>query len=343
MKLSWRKYEYIFKEAGGTSRGVLHTKPSYHIVLEKGNQKGYGECSLIPGLSPDNPKAIETLLNLWQVNGFNAETNIPNELPALQFAFEMALKSIEAPNPFHLFGDNAFTQGTAGIAINGLIWMGDKTTMQDRIREKLELGFSCLKLKVGAINFQDELDLLGLIRNEFSPEALEIRVDANGAFTTENAQTKLNALVKYHIHSIEQPIKPLQWDAMHQLCRNEIIPIALDEELINQQGNEAHVLEAIKPQYIILKPSLVGGFSASERWITVATKNNIKWWATSALEGNIGLNAIAQWTYKQHVNMLQGLGTGGVFSNNIPSPLYVNKGALLYGDNKKWDLGNFCV
>lgn len=341
MKLSLRKYKYIFKEAGGTSRGVLHTKPSYHITLEQNGKKGFGECSLIPGLSIDEPSQIETLLHHFAAKGFSSTEQIPKHLPALQFALEMAILSLQANKPFQLFGDNAFTKGQEGIAINGLIWMGDKTTMQKRIREKIDAGFNCLKLKVGAINFTDELDLLALIRKQFSAETLEIRVDANGAFTPENAEARLAALAAYKLHSIEQPIKPTQWETMRYLCAKEIIPIALDEELINQQGNETQVLDAIQPQYIILKPSLLGGFKAAEKWIAEAEKQNILWWATSALEGNIGLNAISQWTYKQQVSMLQGLGTGGVFSNNIPSPLCVQRGKLYYGDEEKWDLSNF--
>jgi len=341
LNLSWRKYEYIFNEPGGTSRGILHTKTSYHITLEKKGLKGFGECSLIQGLSPDEPKEIEDLLALWALEGFSEQYEIPKTLPALQFGMEMALLSLKAIDNFTLFGENNFSKGIEGIAINGLIWMGDKSTMLKRIQEKLEAGFSCLKLKVGAIDFEDELNLLSNIRKEFSPKELEIRVDANGAFTPDNAESKLSALAKYKLHSIEQPIKTLQREAMHKLCQKAIIPIALDEELIGQHGKEEEVLAAIKPQYIILKPSLLGGFKASEKWIDAAEKQNIPWWATSALEGNVGLNAIAQWTYHKSVIIPQGLGTGGVFSNNIPSPLKVIRGALFYGDENKWDLKAF--
>ena len=341
MKLSWRKYHYIFNEPGGTSRGVLNTKTSYHITLEQKSLKGFGECSLIQNLSPDDTFEIEQLLAQWALEGFSEQTLIPNTLPALQFGMEMALLSLKSTDNFSLFGENNFSNGLQGIAINGLIWMGDKTTMLKRIQEKLKSGFSCLKLKVGAINFQDELDLLANIRKEFTPQELEIRVDANGAFTPKNAEEKLTALAKYSIHSIEQPIKALQWQVMHQLCQKAIIPIALDEELISQQGHEQKLLTAIKPQYIILKPSLLGGFKTSEKWIEEAESQNVKWWATSALEGNVGLNAIAQWTYHKNVNIPQGLGTGGVFSNNIPSPLQVSKGSLFYGNENKWDLSTF--
>jgi o-succinylbenzoate synthase len=334
MEVKIYKHELEFNTPGGTSRGVLHTKPSYIICLLDNDKVGYGELSLIPNLSID--KNVETNLNYWKHN-FKSYDDLKemNDSPALKFAFEMALLSLKSEDPFVLF-NNAFTN-EGEININGLVWMGDIDFMIKQLEDKIDAGFNCIKIKVGAIDFHKELDILSKIRSRFSEQDMEIRVDANGAFTPSNAMGKLEKLSKYNIHSIEQPIKQGQYKEMAFLVKNSPIPIALDEELIGVKESERqNLLSEINPQYIILKPSLLGGFVDTKHWIELAEKSNIKWWITSALEANIGLNAIAQFTNEFKLDMPQGLGTGGVFSNNIKCPLYVEKGKLKYS-NEKWD------
>ncbi|MBW6481057.1 MAG: o-succinylbenzoate synthase, partial [Bacteroidales bacterium] len=234
---------------------------------------------------------------------------------------------------------SAFTRGEQGIPINGLIWMGSKQEMQSRIREKLDQGFRVLKLKVGALDFDEEITLLKNIRQQFKPSDLEIRLDANGAFSLEEAPGKLKQLSEYHIHSIEQPIKAGQWEAMGEICNTSLLPVALDEELIgiSNPSIKEKLLDTIKPRYIILKPSLIGGLQKSKEWIDIAEEKNISWWATSALESNVGLNAIAQWVFTLKSKMVQGLGTGQVFGNNIESPLQLIGPELFYLQSKKWE------
>ena len=250
----------------------------------------------------------------------------------------MAFKSLESSNRFELF-PSAFTKGLDGISINGLVWMGEEAFMRKQIEEKIEAGFDCIKLKIGAIDFQTELNILKSIRKEFSTSDIELRVDANGAFSKDEALEKLKRLSDFKLHSIEQPIKPKQFEAMANLCEQTPIPIALDEELIGVFSNEEKekVLNTIKPQYIILKPSLVGGFKGSKQWIDSAEDLKIKWWITSALESNVGLNAISQWTYTLKNKMPQGLGTGSLFTNNFESPLTVKNGTLHYNNSNHWN------
>jgi L-alanine-DL-glutamate epimerase-like enolase superfamily enzyme len=259
------------------------------------------------------------------------------KFPSIQFGLETAFASFESENTFEIF-PSEFTQGTDSIPINGLIWMGTESFMKQQIKDKIEAGFYCIKMKIGAIDFQTELQLLNSIRKEFSSKDIELRVDANGAFSPLEALEKLKRLSELDLHSIEQPIKQGQIEAMASLCEKSVLPIALDEELIGVFSKEKKkdLLETIKPQYIILKPSLVGGFSGSKEWIDLAEKQNSGWWITSALESNIGLNAIAQWTYTLKNIMPQGLGTGGLFTNNFDSPLQVKNGTLQYEKNKNW-------
>jgi len=232
-----------------------------------------------------------------------------------------------------------FTKGKQSIPINGLVWMGDKEFMKRQIKEKLAAGFSCIKMKIGAIDFETEIDLLKSIRKEFSATEIELRVDANGGFTPKNALEKLKRLSELEIHSIEQPIKQGQFEEMAMLCEKTPLPIALDEELIGVFSIERKrkIIQTIQPQFIILKPSLVGGFKGSEEWIELANSHNIAWWITSALESNVGLNAIAQWTFTLNNTMPQGLGTGGLYTNNFDSPLEIQKGSLHYNNSKKWN------
>ena len=249
--------------------------------------------------------------------------------PSIQFGVEQAFRSVVAPQWYELFPSN-FTKGKDAIPINGLIWMGSPDFMKEQIKEKLAQGFRCIKMKIGAIDFEEEYRILKALRNEFSASDIEIRVDANGAFQATEALRYLERLATLQLHSIEQPIRAGQWEAMAELCEQTPLPIALDEELIGifTREEKQRLLREIQPQYIILKPSLIGGYSGSEEWITLAETLGIGWWVTSALESNIGLNAIAQWTYTLRNPMPQGLGTGTLYTNNIPFPLYVENGHI---------------
>ena len=260
------------------------------------------------------------------------------EFPSIQFGVEMASRSLQAAQPFLLF-PSKFTEENQSIPINGLVWMGTPDFMKRQIEEKIASGFHCIKLKIGAIDFEKELELLGFIRQNFYAAQIEIRVDANGAFSSNDALFKLGQLSKFELHSIEQPIAKNQWESMSELCRNTPIPIALDEELIGvfEQTEKEILLQKIQPQYLILKPSFIGGFRGTLEWIALAEKYKIGWWITSALESNIGLNAIAQFTYTLQNPMPQGLGTGALYTNNFDCPLDVSGGQLWYRSGKQWD------
>lgn len=331
MKLKWTKHTSIFKSPGGTSRGVLHTKDSWILKIQDEFGKiGTGEVSIIEGLSIDTASEIEDQLNALS-NSISEEIELSafDNFPAIKFGLESAFLDLKnGGNQRYFISD--FADGLSPIAINGLIWMGNFSEMRQRIIEKLDEGYSCIKIKVGAINFEDELSLIAQIRKEFSADQIEIRVDANGGFTPQNAVERLTALAKYQLHSIEQPIKQGQWEEMAKLCELNILPIALDEELIGvmDQQKRKQLLDAIKPQYVILKPSLLGGFADSDEWISLAAERNIGWWATSALETNIGLDAIAQWVGAKNTVIPQGLGTGQLFTNNFESDLFIQQGQL---------------
>ncbi|MFD0763142.1 o-succinylbenzoate synthase [Lutibacter aestuarii] len=340
MKATYQKYTLIFKQASGTSRGVLKTKETYFLKLYEDTKIGIGECGLFKGLSADDKPDYEEKLK-WLCNNINH--NIEElllklkEYPSIQFGLEQAYLSLKSLNSFELF-PSKFTQTKDSICINGLIWMGSEAFMKQQIKEKLEVGFSTIKMKIGAIDFNSELSLLKSIRDEFNPKEITLRVDANGAFKPNEALEKLKKLSEFQIHSIEQPIQQGQPYEMANLCSKSPIPIALDEELIGvfDVTRKQELLQIIQPKYIILKPSLVGGFRGSEKWINLAEKSNIGWWITSALESNIGLNAIAQWTYNLGNKIPQGLGTGSLFTNNFESPLEVKKGHLFYNNSLKW-------
>jgi L-alanine-DL-glutamate epimerase-like enolase superfamily enzyme len=243
----------------------------------------------------------------------------------------MALKDLQSSHSRQFFESNRFTNGVEGIPINGLIWMGDPVFMKDQIEEKLDQGFSCIKLKIGAIDFMQELKLLSFIRERFDSSKIELRVDANGAFLPSDALNKLKELSKFELHSIEQPLRQGQWKEMAELCKKSPLDIALDEELIGvKKGDREKLLDTIMPPFIILKPSLIGGFRESEHWIELCEKRNIRWWITSALESNIGLEAIAEWTYTLNNKLPQGLGTGQLYTNNVKSPLQIEGGSLFY-------------
>ncbi len=340
MKATYHKYILHFKQPSGTSRGVMNDKETWFIILKNEGKKGIGECGILRGLSSDDRPDYEAKLQWTCANihlGKEKLWEALMEFPSIQFGIEMAFQSLVSASPFLLF-PSEFTSGEKSIEINGLVWMGEESFMKQQIDEKLANGFRCVKLKIGAIDFDKELQLLRYIRQHFTPEQVEIRVDANGAFLTTLALDKINQLSEFKIHSIEQPIEKNNTDTMAALCKITPIPIALDEELIGVFSLEEkeQLLQKIKPQYIILKPSFIGGFRGTQEWILLAEKYKIGWWITSALESNIGLNAIAQWTYLQHNLMPQGLGTGALYTNNFNCPLQVLKGQLWYEKQKDW-------
>ena len=339
MKFSWIRHQLQFKTPGGTSRGVLHHKDSWLIQISKGDQYGIGECSIIEGLSPESVQDVQKILEeipQYLKMGKDFLLNRYAKAPAFQFAIEMAFSGLNSHHPLLHF-DTQFTHHQQTIPINGLIWMGNVDTMMTQLEQKIKLGFSCIKIKVGAIDFESECKFLDHIRKRFHSSDLTLRLDANGAFQTEDAMQKLSRLSVYNIHSIEQPIATGQWKEMAALCKTSPIPIALDEELIGitSKQDKVNLVQQIKPQYIIIKPSLVGGWKGADQWVSIAEKDSIDWWATSALESNIGLNAIAQWVSTKKFNRPQGLGTGSVFINNIDTPLYIS------GQNMGFDPNRF--
>ncbi|MEA4850910.1 MAG: o-succinylbenzoate synthase [Paludibacter sp.] len=341
MKARHTQINLQFKFPAGTSRGVLLHKPSSFLVLEQDGFTGIGECSTIPDLSIDPMEFYEQKLNevcKWINNGNDPENIDLSVFPSIAFGLETALLDLKANGSKKLFPSD-FTEGKTGIPINGLVWMGDKEFMQNQITEKIAAGYRCIKLKVGALDFETELEIIAGIRAQFSEKEIEIRLDANGGFSADDALLKLEKLAKYQIHSIEQPIKQGQLYAMADICKHSPIPIVLDEELIGVKSIDKElIIRKIKSAYIILKPSLLGGFKQSEEWIRMAEKHQVKWWITSALEANIGLNAIAQWTYTLNSELPQGLGTGQLYHNNIPSPLEIRDAKLFYQTKNDWDL-----
>ena len=342
LKAAYQKYTLDFKIPSGTSRGILHNKDTFFLIIKENGKLGIGECSLFSGLSIDDRPDYENKLQ-WACDHIQlGKDQLYDQLrayPSIQIGIETAFKSLESSNLFDLF-PSKFTKSEKSISINGLVWMGTLDFMKNQIKDKLSQGFNCIKIKIGAINFLSELELIKLIRKEFSSSEIEIRVDANGAYSFSEALEKLKRLSDFELHSIEQPIKQGQWQEMARLCEESPLSIALDEELIGvfEEPKKYDLLNTIKPQYIILKPSLIGGFEGSDQWIRLAKKHATDWWITSALKSNIGLNAIAQYTYSKNNNNPQGLGTGSLFNNNIPSPLEVCNGNLNYNINKKWNL-----
>jgi o-succinylbenzoate synthase len=312
LKATYKKYILNFKQPSGTSRGILTQKETWFLCLEDGGKIGIGECGILRGLSaddrPDYAQKLEWVCENIAL-GVDKLWESLIEFPSIQFGVEMAFQSLASADPFLLFPSD-FTVGQKAIPINGLVWMGEPSFMKAQIEEKIAQGFSCIKLKIGAIDFDQEVALLGFIRQHFSSSEIEIRVDANGAFYYEEAVVNLNVLNDFQIHSIEQPIAKNNRDEMALLCKNSPLPIALDEELIGvfSYSEKEQLLQQIQPQYIILKPSFIGGFRGTDEWIALANKYQIGWWITSALESNIGLNAIAQYTFLKQNTMPQGLG-----------------------------------
>ena len=340
MQAYYKRYVLQFKRPSGTSRGVLTKKETWFLVLEKDGKKGIGECGILRSLSYDDRPDYEEKLKWTCENihlGPEALWEELREYPSIQFGVEMAFRSLEAKSPSLLF-PSEFTRGKEAIPINGLVWMGEESFMKEQIIQKIEQGFGCIKLKIGAIDFETEMGLLKYIRKEFSSEEIEIRVDANGAFSASEALEKLKRLSELELHSIEQPVKQGQWELMARLCEETPLPIALDEELIGitTVTKKQELLQTVRPQYLIFKPSLIGGFRGTDEWIKLAEERQTGWWITSALESNVGLNAIAQYTFTKENLMPQGLGTGGLYTNNIEAPLKVEKGQLWYRPRQDW-------
>ena len=332
MEASYLKYVLQFKRPSGTSRGVLLDKETFILEISENGKKGTGECAVFRGLSfddrPDYEEKLKWLCeNIHQDPGFLKEEL--KDFPSIWFGYEQAVQNLKFGA--NLYFPSEFTEGKSAITINGLIWMGDVGYMEEQIQEKLEKGFHCIKLKIG-VDWKSEHIILQKLREKFSKEQLELRVDANGGFSKDEAVVVLQQLADLHIHSIEQPIKAGNWEAMAELCAQTPVPIALDEELIGITDilEKKRLLETIKPQYIILKPALIGGFAGSDEWISLAEQQNIGWWITSALESNIGLNAIAQYTFTKENPMPQGLGTGALFTNNFESSLELRNELLWF-------------
>lgn len=336
-------YTLDFNFTAITSRMAMKHKDTYFVVIydtKKPGIYGVGECALFKGLSFEDNEDYERVLEhvCRYINDFDRLKIDPAVGSSILFGVETALNDLHNGGYRVIFPSN-FETGKEQIPINGLVWMGDFDTMLQRIDNKIAQGFKCIKIKIGGIDFDRELDLLRHIREQYSQDKLTIRLDANGSMTRDNALHKLDKLARYDIHSIEQPILTSDWYATRYVIKNSPIPVALDEELIGKRGydHRCWTLDLL-PRYIVLKPSLHGGFEECDGWIKDATEREIGWWATSALESNIGLNAIAQWTSTKGVTMPQGLGTGALYLNNISSPLTVNNGHIYYDNNKSWNL-----
>ena len=342
------KYNLKFSMPGKTSRGTLHEKRSWFLQVSDPERKivSHGECSLIPGLSidnsPDFPILLKNLVDEIRVNDF-PNPNKFIDYPSIRFGLEMLIMDFENGGNKVLF-PSPFTRGEETIPINGLIWMADKENTRAQVKAKLDEGYRVIKLKIGGLSFEDELDILKEIRKNFSAEDLEIRTDANGAFDPETALEKLKKLSGYQVHSIEQPIKAGQWEAMADLSEHSPVPVVLDEELIGIHDTRTRkkLIEAIQPAYIVVKPSLLGGIESSNEWIKIAGEEGTGYWVTSALESNIGLNALAQWAYTlNNAKIVHGLGTGQIYENNIHSPLILEADKLRFNPERHWDFSIF--
>ncbi len=345
LRAIWKEITLTPKFELGTSKGSITSRTVWYLIAwhsERPEVKGIGEAALFPGHSKEFPAEVRTkLLELcadtsdWsqRVNG-----DLKN-VPSVRFAVEQCLKDLGVSGSKVLF-PSTFTLGKQGIPINGLVWMGDRSTMKERMRERIDSGFTTIKLKIGAIGIEDELALLKSIRAEFSAKAITLRVDANGAFDARTAPEVLKRLAELEVESIEQPVPPGLYEVMEELCATSPLPIALDEDLIglNTRDAKADLLDAVRPRYIVIKPSMVGGWASAEEWIALARSRSIGWWITSALESSIGLNAVAQWTATLDVDRAQGLGTGGVYVDNIPAPLEAVRGELRFRPEREWDL-----
>lgn len=332
----WTRYRLDFRFTAKTSREEMHHKDTYFVRITDSDSPGIagiGECALFKGLSADDVPEFENELSRLCRDPYSG---VPS-MSAIRFGWETAVADLTNGGCRQIF-PGRWSEGLSRISINGLIWMGSKEMMVSRVEEKLSCGFKILKLKVGGIDFDDEVSIIEAIRKRFPEDELELRLDANGNFNAANVMKRLDRLSSYGIHSIEQPVKAGQPELMRRVCADSPVRVALDEDLIGIRNNEEmrQLLEYIEPQYIILKPSLCGGFERADQWISTAESLGIGWWATSALESNIGLNAIAQWVSNKRINLAQGLGTGELYSNNIQSPVRMDRAALVYDQSKQW-------
>ncbi|MFH1009124.1 MAG: o-succinylbenzoate synthase [Candidatus Latescibacterota bacterium] len=344
LTMRWMRRDLHFRKPARTSRNVLTERPVWYLVLrEKGEETaGIGECAPIEGLSRDPIARVASMLaevarDLRRFVPLDDTTLA--EFPAIRFALETAILDLKHGGT-RILAPSAFTRGDATIPINGLIWMGDFDAMAHQVAQKIEEGWRCIKIKIGALALEKELDLLRGIRDRFPRQELELRVDANGAFAPEQVMRVLDRLAEFDLHSIEQPIPTGRWDELGHICRRSPVPIALDEELIPMTGLDhfRRVLDAASPQFLVLKPSFLGGVDVCAQMVSEASSLGIACWVTSALESNIGLNAIAQWTFGQHLPGYQGLGTGQLFTNNIPSPLQTGAGELTCRSEGLWNV-----
>lgn len=337
MRAWYEKHELTFKRPAKTSRGEYATRPVWLLFLNDGGKTGVGECAPMEGLSPETPAQVEKTLEAIGKNPklFIEDRTLTENISSVRFALETALQDLVYDDEKILF-PSEFTGAQRGIPVNGLVWMGSEEFMKEQVDEKLRSGFKCIKLKTGSLDFSREIALIKHIRQHAGSEKIVIRLDANGAFNTDEALSKLEQLAQFKIHSIEQPVAPRQWDAMTSLCRETPIPVALDEELtgVYSPSEKQRLLDTVRPQFIVLKPSLHGGFSGCSEWIDLAEQRGIGWWVTSYLESNIGLNAIAQWTFHKHAQGFQGLGTGTLFTGNFKSPLEIRGGELWFRNDE---------
>lgn len=347
---SYKKYTLDFKKPAVTSRGVLPVKTVFYLRLSDRRQPdrvGLGECAPWPGLSVDDRPDFEA--KLAEVGEALNQGHLPGELdladwPALTFGLEMAWQDWRHGGTRQLF-ENEFSRGRKPIPIHGLIWLDSPADMLQQVHSKVSQGHTCIKLKVGSLDFETERALLAEIRRCYPPERVELRLDANGAFSPDIALERLTDLARFQIHSIEQPLKAGQWPAMARLCARSPIKVALDEELIGitAAARKKELLAKIKPHYLVLKPALLGGFAAAETWLALAQELGIGWWVNSALESNIGLNALGQWTSFQNPTTIQGLGAGQLYTNNIRGPIKLSKGSLVYDKTVGWDVSELVV
>lgn len=343
LKAQYCRYDLHFNFVAITSRQSMTVKETYFIKVfdtDSPEVYGVGECAVFRGLGADDTPDYEDRLKNLCSNINSVEIDDVKE-SSLRFGLETAMRDLATGGRFCIFDSDIWLRGETAIPINGLVWMGDFDTMKSRLDQKVNDGFRCIKIKIGGIDFERELDLVRYIRDCYSADNLQIRLDANGSMSPSDALHRLERLARYDIHSIEQPIRQGQWKQMREITRYSPIPIALDEELIGTMcyDQRCYLLDATMPEFIILKPSLHGSFSTCDGWIKDAADRDIQWWATSALESNIGLNAIAQWAVSKNVTIPQGLGTGGLYTNNIPSPLVVCDAALAYDNSREWNIG----
>lgn len=341
----WKEIVFTPRFPLGTSKGVLETRTAWFLIAwekDRPEVRGIGEAALFPGHSKEFPAEVRTKLLELCAHTADWEARLGTDLvnvPSVRFAVEQCLRDLRASGSKVLFPSD-FTLGRKSIPINGLVWMGDKRTMRARIAEQLDAGSRCVKMKIGAIGIEEELELLAEVRRQFDADTLSLRVDANGAFTHAQAGPVLERLAELEVESIEQPVAPGLYESMAEICARTPVPIALDEDLIglNTWALKKGLLDMVRPQHIVIKPSMVGGWAAVQEWITLAEERGIGWWITSALESSIGLNAIAQWTATLNTGVPQGLGTGSVYTDNFPSPLIVRNADLHYRPEAAWDL-----